>query len=554
MTVSSTSSRIVHVGNGSATEFPFAFKVQQPADLAVVYTDATGTDVALSAGQYGATGFGADSGGVVTYPLSGPPIASGTRLTVYRNVAATQPAQISNQGALWPAVIEAALDRLTFICQRFVDGLSRSLVVSESDGQALAPLPAAALRASKVLGFDAAGQPVPVSAVGSALVSAWLADNFLPAASRTAALGALGGAGVGDDNVFTGANDFTGGSLAVDTGLPGAGGTNAASQAYVDNSLVSLLSGRRNRLINGDFAIDQRNAGAAQTLTAGAAVAYTIDRWYASCTGASISGQRVAGTAASSYAWRFTGAAANSGLLFGQRIEAANVADLVNADVVVSLQVKSSSLTSLVWKAYHANAADNFSAKTQIATGTIGGVSPTLAPRSFSFNLGANAGNGIAIEFEGAALLASQTLQVEALQLEKGTEATPFERLPYGQRLADCLRYLPSFIAARDGTNAPLGTGTTVNSSTVWCHVPFRVPARVAPGGISYSDMGHFSLARGDGVLFACNGNFALTQYTGTQGVMLQLYNSANGLTTGQATFACLNNASGYLLFAGCEL
>src|SRR5471032_2044555 len=144
MTVSSTSSRVVLPGNGTTTAWPFAFKVQQPADLVVVYTDATGSDVALSPGQYDAAGFGQDMGGTVTYPKSGsgtPAIAVGTTLTIQRVVAATQPTSISNQGAMWPQVIEAALDRLTMIVQGFIDRTSRALSISATDGTVLNPLP-----------------------------------------------------------------------------------------------------------------------------------------------------------------------------------------------------------------------------------------------------------------------------------------------------------------------------------------------------------------------------------------------------------------------------
>ena len=144
MTVSSTSSRVVLPGNGTTTAWPFAFKVQQPADLVVIYTDATGSDIALSTGQYDATGFGVDAGGTVTYPKSGsgnPAIASGTTLTIYRQVAVTQPTSISNQGAMWPQVIEAALDRLTYIGQSVTDAVGRSLVIGPTDGGRLGVLP-----------------------------------------------------------------------------------------------------------------------------------------------------------------------------------------------------------------------------------------------------------------------------------------------------------------------------------------------------------------------------------------------------------------------------
>ena len=55
--------------------------------------------------------------------------------------------------------------------------------------------------------------------------------------------------------------------------------------------------GFRNRIINGDMRIDQRNAGASQTFTAAAALAYSVDRFYGYCTGANVTGARVAGTA-----------------------------------------------------------------------------------------------------------------------------------------------------------------------------------------------------------------------------------------------------------------
>jgi hypothetical protein len=237
MTVSSTSSRTVYQGNGSTTVFPFAFKVQQAADLVVVYTDATGTDFTLSPSQYAATGFGVDAGGAVTYPLSGAPIAAGATLTIYRDVAPTQPTSISNQGAMWPQVIEAALDRLTFIAQKITDTASRALVISPTDGGTLAALPAKGQRANSWLAFDGDGQPIAAQGVGPASVSSWLAANFLAMTSRLAALRALGGAGTADDNAFTGTNTFP---------TPPGGDTSqkAATTAFVRGyALRSYLAG-----------------------------------------------------------------------------------------------------------------------------------------------------------------------------------------------------------------------------------------------------------------------------------------------------------------------
>ena len=211
MTVSSTSNRVVYNGNASTTTFPFAFKVQSAADLVVVYTDATGTDFTLSPSQYSAVGFGLDAGGAVTYPVSGAPISLGTKLTVYRDVLVTQPAAISNQGAMWPSVIEAALDRVTYALQKVTDTVSRALVISPTDGGTLNLLPNATQRGDSVLAFDAGGQPY-AARIGGGLIAAssWLISNFFPTTSASTARGAIGAAGLSDDNAFVGSNTHAG--------------------------------------------------------------------------------------------------------------------------------------------------------------------------------------------------------------------------------------------------------------------------------------------------------------------------------------------------------
>jgi len=235
MTVSSTSSRVIYLGNDSTTAFAFAFKVNQPADLAVVYTDAAGLDYTLSPSQYAASGFGLDAGGSVTYPLpGGSPIATGTRLTIYRDVAATQPTSLSNQGAMWPQVIEAALDRLTYVAQKVTDAVSRSLVISPTDSASLSVLPNATQRANSVLAFDSQGQPYAGMLTGSLVsVATWIASSFLPAMSTQAACDALQAAHL------SGSNDFTGGRVQVPTRIVGDSGTDAASTAFVSTAIAA---------------------------------------------------------------------------------------------------------------------------------------------------------------------------------------------------------------------------------------------------------------------------------------------------------------------------
>jgi len=254
----------------------------------------------------------------------------------------------------------------------------------------------------------------------------------------------------------------------------------------------------KNRLVNGSFAIDQRNAGASQTFTAAAAVAYTVDRWYGSCTGANITGQRVAGTSPNQYAYRFTGAASNTGTLFGQRIESFNTYDLISTTVTGSVTLKSSSITSVTWTAYYANSSDTFSSKTSIATGTLT-INSTATRYSFSFDAGANAGNGIAIEFTTGALTATNTLQYENAQIEIGTSATPFERRLFNQELANCQRYyeksydIGTVPATVTGTGAVYSSGSNGGLTTSFLSdgKGFIVSKRATPTMTIYDQSGN---------------------------------------------------------------
>ena len=204
------------------------------------------------------------------------------------------------------------------------------------------------------------------------------------------------------------------------------------------------LAGMRNRIINGDMRIDQRNAGAAQTITAAAALAYSVDRWYAYCTGANVTGQRVQGASAGQFRYQFTGAASVTAMGFGQRIEQLNSADLAGTTATLSVDLANSVLTTVTWTAYYANTADTFGTlasptRTQIATGTFT-VNSTVTRYSANISVPATATTGIEIVFTVGAQT-SGTWTIGNVQLEAGTVATPFERRSHGLGLALCQRY-----------------------------------------------------------------------------------------------------------------
>jgi hypothetical protein len=217
-----------------------------------------------------------------------------------------------------------------------------------------------------------------------------------------------------------------------------------AGNATCAGTLAMASSFLRNRIINGGLAVDQRNAGASQTITAGSALAYTVDRWYAYCTGANVTGQRVTGAVANTYRYQFTGAASVTAIGFAQRIEALNSADLAGKTATLSVDLANSLLTTVTWTAYYANTADTFGTlasptRTQIATGTFT-VNSTVTRYSAQISIPAGATTGIEIVLSVGSQT-SGTWTIGDPQLEEGAVATPFERRNCAQEVSFCSRY-----------------------------------------------------------------------------------------------------------------
>ena len=243
------------------------------------------------------------------------------------------------------------------------------------------------------------------------------------------------------------------------------------------------LAGTRNRIINGDMRIDQRNAGASVTPSTGQ---YLVDRWRSVITQASkFSVQRNAGsvtppsgftnylgiTSLSAYA--LTG---NDGFSLEQIIEGFNVADFdwgtANAKAAtLSFWVRSSltgtfggsvaTTKAAVWVmpfTYSIPAANTWTYVTVSITAptSTGGTNNDNTDGVYvRFGLGASgtsAGGttgtwtsvGNYLQPSGTVSVVGTngaTFYITGVQLEPGTVATPFERRSYGQELALCQRY-----------------------------------------------------------------------------------------------------------------
>ena len=264
-------------------------------------------------------------------------------------------------------------------------------------------------------------------------------------------------------------------------------------QVQVANLNGGQLAGMRNRIINGDMDTDQRNAGAAQTFTAAAALAYSVDRWYGYCTGANVTGQRVQGATVGQFYYRFTGAASVTAIGFGQRIEQLNSADFASTTATLSVDLANSLLTSVTWTAFYATTADTFGTlasptRTQIATGTFT-VTSTVTRYSTNISISAAATTGIEIVFTVGAQT-SGTWTIGNVQLEPGTVATPFERRSYGQELALCQRYFQKGAS----TLAGYSITSTANTTNVFWKQTMRASPTLTYGVTSAVNVGVFDI------------------------------------------------------------
>lgn len=263
---------------------------------------------------------------------------------------------------------------------------------------------------------------------------------------------------------------------------------NAADTAWM--SAIEAVAGSqgvnfRNRIINGDMRIDQRNSGAVQTVSAGSIV-YTLDRFLVYAGGSSITSQRVGSVGA--YSLQLTGNTGNLSIQVLQRIEANNIVDLAGQVVTYSFDVSSTTVTVLGLFYNTPTATDNYTAlNTTVTVASSIPVTPTKTRLSYTFTLPANASNGLQI-FLQAGTFTSGTLSISNVQLESGAVATPFERRPYGTELALCQRYFqkPSafMVGGTETTNvASFGVSLPVSMRTLPTFTPTVTSADIRIGG-----------------------------------------------------------------------
>lgn len=151
MSISSTSRKTaLFTGNGATTSYPFTFKVQASADIAVYLVEDDVIET-VPAADYTVTLNGnqnSNPGGSVVFDTA-PTVDQSFVITT--EAGATQSVSLQNQGAFNPTVISEALDKLTILYQQVAEKVGRALklrITSSATNDAL-PEP----ENSKVLGW-----------------------------------------------------------------------------------------------------------------------------------------------------------------------------------------------------------------------------------------------------------------------------------------------------------------------------------------------------------------------------------------------------------------
>jgi hypothetical protein len=312
----------------------------------------------------------------------------------------------------------------------------------------------------------------------------------------------------------------------------------------------------KNAIINGDFRVWQRGT----TFTSPATNTYTADRWVTNQDGSgtvTVSQQSFTpGTApVAGYEAPFflrqavTAAGTTSFFQMQQKIE--DVRTFANQTVTFSFWAKAdSSRTGLVY--WEQNFGSGGSATVQSTVFPAPALTTSWQRFTYTFTLPSISGKTIGTNsclifyIRNGGTASGANLDIWGAQLEVGSVATAFQTATgtLQGELAACQRYLPAITTA---SASDIGTGYNVSTTQPFIMVPFQVPARVAPTGITATATNFGVRNTGGSVI----GLTAIAFNNASPMSCSVLGTVASGLVAGQGTTMQL---TGTILFTGCEL
>jgi len=170
--INDTVPRVEYAADGMTTVYPAPFPFLKAADLQV-WIGPTAKELGT---DYTVSGAGMTAGGTVTF-VAAP--ANSATVVIHRHATIARTSDFLPGGSLRADTLNDELDRLTLSLQDADAARNRSLRVADHDVDAVpGPLPNRAARASRVLAFDDAGDPVAspetstISDIGNAVTEA----------------------------------------------------------------------------------------------------------------------------------------------------------------------------------------------------------------------------------------------------------------------------------------------------------------------------------------------------------------------------------------------
>jgi len=115
--------------DGVVREFPFTFSVSAADTVKLVLEDfSTGVQVTIAPEDFSVE-LGAFAGGTVTYPLTGSPVAAGSRTFILRETLALQTYSVNSQTAYNPNYVSAVWDKIFRVVQELRERANRTLAL-----------------------------------------------------------------------------------------------------------------------------------------------------------------------------------------------------------------------------------------------------------------------------------------------------------------------------------------------------------------------------------------------------------------------------------------
>ena len=329
-------------------------------------------------------------------------------------------------------------------------------------------------------------------------------------------------------------------SISVNTITDASGGSTTSINGFTPS--VSNMTGR-NRIINGDMRIDQRNAGAAVTLGTTSSSTYGADRFMVEQGGVTANTGTVQQVSDAPTGFKksikYTGGAATYNsqgfTAINQRIEGLNLTDsdygtASAKQFTLSFWVKASvtgtysinfthydgSSERWLLQTYIVDSANTWEKKTITINGdtaysipadngatgwmrvywALGGDSNSMQG-TVTGNWVAGSGSNRAVSGQvNVATTSGATFYITGVQLEAGSVATPFEHRQYGQELALCQRYCiqTTYYGTATSSNGAMGSygAAVAGSNWMWGFVYFPTVMRAQPSVKTSDNAGNF--------------------------------------------------------------